>query len=480
MIGSAPLRFDLAARDSGIADGGIGVMRLLMERIGLARTIDERVHVLKAHLPYHESDHVLALAINVLCGGTRIEDLELRRRDVALLDALGAKALPDPTTSGDFCRRFKPADIDALMGAINEVRRRVWSTQPAEFFDCAYLDVDGSIVETYGECKAGMDVAYDGRWGFHPLLVSLANTGEPLFLVNRPGNRPSHEGAAARIDQAVALLREAGYRRVVCRGDTDFEQTKFLDHWDDAGVEFIFGTDARKGVVLTADGLPESSWTLLERAERAPIRTAPRAKRPRVKQAIVEQRGFKCLELIEEHVAEFPIHPVACKRPYRCVVVRKTIDVKQGQAVLYPEVRYFFYITNRYDLSAHDVVFAANDRCNQEKLIEQLKNGVPALTAPLDDLDSNWAYSVIASLAWSLKAWFALLLPCNSRWRAQHEPQRRALLSMSFRTFLNKIVRIPALIVKSARSIWYRFVAWTDSIPMLFRAAHHLQTVRLE
>ncbi|MBL8766929.1 MAG: IS1380 family transposase [Planctomycetes bacterium] len=480
MIGSAPVRYELASRDRGIAAGGIGVLRLLIERIGLARTIDRRVHVLKAHLPYHESDHVLALAFNILCGGTRIEDLELRRRDEALLDALGAKALPDPTTAGDFCRRFKPADIEDLMGAANEVRRLVWKQQPADFFECAYLDVDGSIVETYGECKSGMNISYDGRWGFHPLLVSLANTAEPLFIVNRPGNRPSHEGAAVRIDEAVALLRDAGFRRIVCRGDTDFEQTKFLDHWDDGGVEFVFGTDAREGVVMKADGLPASAWTLLDRSEHATSRAGTRAKRPRVKRAIVEQRGFKCLELIEEHVAEFPIQPLACKRPYRCVVVRKTIDVKQGQAVLYPEVRYFFFITNRHDLSARDVVLTANDRCNQEKLIEQLKNGVPALTAPLDALDSNWAYSVIVSLAWSLKAWLALLLPHSARWRPRHEAQRRALLTMSFRTFLNEIVRIPALIVRSARAIWYRFVAWTETIPWLFRAARHLQTVRLE
>ncbi|MBK6940530.1 MAG: IS1380 family transposase [Planctomycetes bacterium] len=480
MIGSAPLRYEMAARDCGIAEGGIGVMRALIESTGLARAIDERVHVLKAHLPYHESDHVLALAINVLCGGTCIEDLELRRRDEVLLDALGAKALPDPTTAGDFCRRFKPKDVAELMDVLNGVRCRVWRTQPTEFFDCAYLDVDGSIVETYGECKDGMDVTYDGRWGFHPLLVSLANTAEPLFLVNRPGNRPSHEGAAAYIDQAVALLRSAGFRRIVCRGDTDFEQTKFLDHWDDDGVEFIFGTDARAGVVMAADRLPESSWTLLERSERAPIRTAPRAKRSRVKDSIVEQRGYKTLVLAREHVAEFPIQPRACARPYRCVVVRKTIDVKQGQAVLYPEIRYFFYITNRHDLSQQDVVLMANDRCNQEKLIEQLKNGVPALTAPLDDLDSNWAYSIIAALAWSLKAWLALLLPCNPRWHARHESQRRELLSMSFRTFLNQVIRIPVLIVRSARRIWYRFIAWRDSIPMLFRAVNHLQTVRLE
>ena len=61
-----------------------------------------------------------------------------------------------------------------------------------------------------------MDIAYDGTWGYHPLVISLANTGEVLSLVNRPGNRPSHEGAAEQVDLAILLCREAGFRRICC------------------------------------------------------------------------------------------------------------------------------------------------------------------------------------------------------------------------------------------------------------------------
>jgi hypothetical protein len=165
----------------------------------------------KIHLPYHESDHVLNLAYNALCDGQCLEDLERRRQDEAYLNALGAARIPDPTTAGDFCRRFGPQHLAALHQAFDAVRRKVWARQPAEFFREAQLDVDGTIVATDGECKGGMDISYKGEWGYHPLVVSLANTGEVLRVVNRPGNRPSHEGAAAQGQRALLrALRKIG------------------------------------------------------------------------------------------------------------------------------------------------------------------------------------------------------------------------------------------------------------------------------
>jgi len=117
---------------------------------------------------------VLGLAYNVLCGGTCLEDIEQRRQDDVYLDALGAQRIPDPTTAGDFCRRFDERAIEALQTAINETRLRVWRAQPAALFDEAFIDADGTLAETTGHCKERMDISYDGTWGYHPLVVSLA------------------------------------------------------------------------------------------------------------------------------------------------------------------------------------------------------------------------------------------------------------------------------------------------------------------
>src|SRR6478609_6796147 len=244
MMTATNIHYQRADRVRGLSAGGIGAILLMAQKIELDKEIDRTLHLLKRHLPYHESDHVLNIAYNILAGGKRIEHLELRRNDDVYLNALGAQRVPDPTTAGDFCRRFGLGDVLDLMDAINRARLRVWARQPAAFFDRATIDVDGTLVATDAECKQGVDIAYDGTWGYHPLVVSLANTHEPLFLVNRSGNRPSHEQAHVFVDRTITLCRRAGFRRICLRGDTDFSQTEHLDRWDDAGdVRFLFGID---------------------------------------------------------------------------------------------------------------------------------------------------------------------------------------------------------------------------------------------
>jgi Transposase DDE domain group 1 len=244
-------------------------MLLLARKTGLITGIDHNLHLLKVHLPYHESDHVLNIALNILAGGQRIEQIELRRNDEVFLNALGAQRIPDPTTAGDFCRRFSEADVITLMDIINEARLRVWSQQPSAFFDQAILDADGTLVATDAECKQGVDIAYNGTWGYHPLVIALANTAEPLYVVNRSGNRPSHEQADVYFDKAIALCRQAGFRRILLRGDTDFSQTEHRDRWDSAGdIGFLFGIDAHPKLTALADALPAQEYSFLERPPR--------------------------------------------------------------------------------------------------------------------------------------------------------------------------------------------------------------------
>ena len=195
MFSGTNIHFEMAEKIQAMGCGGIGAIHVLAQRIGLVDLLNEKVQVLKRHLPYHESDHVLNLAYNIMAGGERLEDIELRRQDECFLNGLGAQRIPDPTTAGDFTRRFEPEDILSLMEAINEARQRVWRKQPKKLLSRAILDIDGTIAPTLGQCKAGMDISYKGIWGYAPLIVSLANTKEVLFLVNRPGNAPSHDGA---------------------------------------------------------------------------------------------------------------------------------------------------------------------------------------------------------------------------------------------------------------------------------------------
>ena len=481
MFTARNIHYELADRTRGLASGGIGAMHLLARKTGLIEAIDRRLHLLKVHLPYHESDHVLNIAYNILSGGKCLEDIELRRNDEVYLDALGAQRIPDPTTAGDFCRRFDKDDVDILMNTINDVRVKVWQQQPESFFEEAIIDGDGTMAPTTGQCKQGMDINYKGEWGYHPLLISLANTGEPLYLVNRRGSRPSHEGAAVRFDQSIALCKRAGFKKVLLRGDTDFTQTKELDRWDEEGVRFVFGIDAMANLVGIAESLENKAWHHLKRPPKYEVKTVPRPRPTNVKERIVRQREFKNIRLKSEDVAEFSYCPTACEKSYRVVVVRKNLSVEKGEQVLFDDIRYFFYITNDRRTPADEVVFLANDRCNQENLIEQLKNGARAMQMPVDNLISNWAYMVMASLAWALKAWFALLLPQTGRWASRRKTEKQSVLKMEFRKFLNAFMRVPCQVVRSGGRVVYRLLAWNQWQPVFLRgidALHALSTMR--
>lgn len=478
MLAAKNITYELAGRTRAVGCGGIGAVHLLVRHVGLPQLLDGHVHLLKRHLPYHESDHVLTLAYNILAGGTCIEDLERLRTDEAVLDALGAACIPDPTTAGDFCRRFEnDASILTLMETINEARLRVWRQQDKSFFERAILDADGTIAPTYGQCKGGMNISYDGQWGYHPLVISLANTKEPLYLVNRPGNRPSHEQADDYLDKAAALCRRAGFKHILLRGDTDFMQTWKLDGWDQAGdITFIFGADARKEMVAKAEALPPAAWRRLAREAKYDVATQPRTRPANVKQQVVKDKRFKNFVLQWEDVAEFEHRPDLCQKPYRMIALRKKISVEKGQEKLFEEYRYFFYITNDRGSAAEEIVFSANDRCDQENLIEQLKNPVGSMNNPLDNLHSNWAYMVMAALAWTLKAWCGLLLPVTpGRWETAHREQRRSILRMEFKRFAAGLIRLPCQILKTGRRIVYRLLSWNPWTNTLLRLAEAMR-----
>ena len=460
MMGSGRLHYEVAAQPEVMSYGGIGAIHRLVTKLGLAKTIDASLKLLKVHLPYHESDHVLNLAYNVLCGGTRLEDIERLRHDTAYMNALGAKLIPDPTTAGDFTRRFDEQDVVRLMECINAVRPSLWRGRAQEVLNpVAYIDVDGTIAPTTGAKKAGMALSYKGIWGYAPLLVSLANTKEVLYLVNRPGNANSHVGAAPWIDAAIDLV-QPHTERICVRGDTDFSLTAHFDAWAQR-ADFIFGMDCNRALRSRAEALQEGAWQRLQRPAHQP-QTGQRRQRYQEdeKQRIVEERGFFNLALNFEDVAEFDYRPGKCKRPYRVVALRKNISQMQGELTLFDDIRYFFYITTRTDLTAPEVVLCANQRCDQENVIEQLKNGVHAMRMPLYDLVSNWAYMVIAALAWNLKSWFALMM--------HRQADRRHYIAMEFRSFLQQIILIPCQVVRRSRRTILRILSYQPALQRHF------------
>jgi len=445
----------MSSRVEAINCGGIGAFHALVQRLGLPDEIDKSLHLLKVHLPYHESDHVLNIAYNVLVGGQRLEDIEYQRQDATFLNALDASRLPDPTTAGDFTRRFDEADIETLMECINRSRTKLWRTRGHDLLkEEALIDIDGTLAPTTGWHKQGIGLSYNGVWGYHPLVVSLANTKEILFLENRPANAPSHKGAEKWIDAAIDLVGPFT-KRVCLRGDTDFALTRHFDSWSER-ADLVFGMDAYPGLVERENTIKPGDCQPLNRKAKYEVQTQTRLKSENVRAQIVKDKKLKNIRLESEHVAEIAYTPGRAKKAYRLIMLKKNLSIAKGEAVLFDDIRYFFYITTRRDLTAAEVVALANGRCDQENVIEQLKNGVNAMRMPVDNLLSNWAYMVMAALAWNIKAWFALTVRRRER--------RTQLLNMEFKKFLKNLIWLPTQILKHGRRTIYRILnhnSWT-------------------
>ena len=483
VIGYNNIGYEKSEKIQATNYGGVGLVVELLELTRLPELINENVGLIHQPKPYYDSDHVFSMVCNIITGGQTLFEINQKRLDAAFLKALGANRLPHSTTAGDYLARFEIAD-DALrlMESINEGRKKVWNKLPAtssgKKFERANIDIDGTIAATWAECKQGIGFSYKGIWGYAPLLFSLANTRELLFIVNRPGNARYSCDDSHWADKAVELVRPYS-ERVCLRGDSEFPLTRRFDEWTEKGIEFVFCYRSCKSLLEMADDLPEEAWAKLKRKTPEPT-SATRAKPENVKEKIVREKQYKNLKLLEEHVSEFEYQPTCCKKAYRMVVLRKKIQVSEVRDGLFGEeveIRYFFYITNRIDLIAEEVVFESNKRCNQENLIEQMKNGVNAMKMPTSNLYSNWAYMIIASLAWNFKTWLALLTPENLK-GPDGCKARQKLLRMEYRQFFHSFILLPCQIVKKGRKLVFRLLAensWSAVFLELFNKLRKLK-----
>ena len=396
--------YDVSSRMGGVSSGSLGLIVQLVKRLRVAERIDERVRVLKRHLPYRESDHVLNLIYNVMSGGVCLQDVKSRREDVSYLESVGARKIPAPSTEGDFLRRFKQEDVLALQEAFNESRLQVWQSQAAEMGKRATIDVDGTTAETTGCCKEGMDLNYKGQWGYGPLVVSLAETNEVLYTFNRPASRPSHEGAVAWIDRAVELVRRGGFEQVRLRGDTDFSLTRNFDRWSEEGVEFVFGIEANRSFVREANKIGEAQWQKLERKRK--VVNSSRQRPENVKQKVVRERGYKNLNLLSEHVTEIEYRPARGHLPNDHPAQARSKRVKSGCSAALSVLCHGRAGRRTVDtivLEQRALQSGKRDRAAQERRSGSAHAGrYPG---------RNWTYLVIAAQAWNLKVWLGLLLP---------------------------------------------------------------------
>ncbi len=413
--------------------GGLALAHALAMRLQLDRDLNRALTLLRWHLPYFESDHLLTHVYNQYVGGRCIEDIANLQYSDTVKQLLGTVRIPDPSTAGDFLRRFHEPHLAAVQAVIDAARERVWRKLPRRRRQVATLDLDSTVREVYGECKQGADFSYNGQWSYHPLLITLAETREPLRTINRPGNAASAAGAAAALQEVLPLVKRH-FGRVYVRGDSKFYQRGVLGACEQYHAYFATVMHGYAVLQEKAENLPETAWRpfsapTAERAARCGAPRLRRRKRARHRRRIAREREYKTLATTDQWVAEFnytiPRHGKdqdcgLAGRTYRVAVKRQRVEESQGQKHLRTEYRYRFVITNipPRAMDAAEVLCFAYGRCDQENFIEQFKNGIAALRMPTGELLANSAFLLAGQLAWCLRAWLALLaLPKETtRW----------------------------------------------------------------
>ena len=309
MMTASNIHYEIAEKARAIAPGGIGALHLLAQGLGLVYDIDEGLHLLKRHLPYHESDHVLNIAYNLLAGGSGLEHLEVRRNDEVYLDAFGAQRIPDPTTAGDFCRRFTEGDVEQLMDIFNETRLRAWKGQPDAFFDEAFIDADGTLAPSDGRLQTRGGYLVQGGVGLPPaggLAGQHRRAACTWSTAAATGPRTSTPTPTSTRPPPCADGRGSAEDHVPGRHRFHPDQAR-LDRWDHDGVRFLFGIDAMVNLKGLGRAAPRP-WRTAGWRGRTGTRSRRHPARPgsATGSRIVSERQFDTLKLIGEEVAEFP------------------------------------------------------------------------------------------------------------------------------------------------------------------------------
>lgn len=466
------LHLDTDARGEVTHYGGLVLAQQFMRRFGVAQRLDQRLRLFTRHAPYYESDHVLALTYTLYADGTCLEDQGALQGSEAVRRLVGACRIPDPTTAGDFLRRFKSAeDVERLSAVIDEVQEEAWSKLPRRVrrqrrqHELALVDLDGHIKPLYGEHKEGADFSYDGRWSYQPLVVSLAGSGECLRVVNQPGSARSSDAAAGAL-RAVLPWVKRHFRNAIVRGDTDFDRANVLQAAIDSAAYFAIGGRVYANRAALAQALPESAWVAFIPRARRHQSTGParQGHTPNHREHKAEQRRFRRLRTIGQWVAEIAYQPSGLDSPCRMIVRRIRIEEQDGQGALFESFRYRLVLTNLpRSYSAREIVDLTYQRCDQENVIEQFGAGIAGWRMPVAEFMGNSAWLQIARLAWNLGKWIAqLALPAEVvRWE--------------WKRFRRHFVYIAAKVLKTGRRLMVHLTGSHRYLPEILAAHARLQ-----
>lgn len=441
------LQFSSEASDT-TPYGGLALAANLVRSLGIAKDLNRDLSLLASHRPFHESDHVLTHVYNLYAGGTCIEDIADLQTSEPVRRILGADRVPDPTTAGDFLRRFDAESLKSLDRVIDQAQEKVWKRRYGKRKAArAIVDLDSCVRPVYGDQKEGTDFTYKGSFGYHPLVISLADTMECLRLVNRSGNTASADGSETHLRELFPMLGRR-FREVIVRGDSAFAKQAIFDACEEAGHSFAIVSPQQQNFASLFEALPGEAWKPYRQRKKNRVPACKRRKRGRNRRKErARARNKRDLQLKKQWIAEIPYRPDRSKRTYRLIARYQEID-EHEQGHLFMLTRFRFILSNLpSSVSAEKVMDLTYQRCDQENLIEQLQSGVTAMRMPTGGMLSNAAFMTCARLAHNLKPWLAqTALP-------------RETMRWEWKRFRRAFVYCAARVVHASRQTHVRFAS---------------------
>lgn len=409
--------------------GGLALAASLVRSLGMAKDLNRNLSLLASHRPFHESDHVLTHVYNLYAGGACIEDIADLQTSEPIRRMLGTDRIPDPTTAGDFLRRFDADALRSLDRVIDQAQEKVWKRRYGKKkAERAIVDLDSCVRPVYGDQKEGTDFTYKGSFGYHPLVISLAGTLECLRLVNRSGNEASATGSENHLRELFPML-DRHFKQVIVRGDSAFAKQTIFDACEEAGHSFAMVSPQQQNFASLFEALSGEAWKPYRQREKNEDHPCKRRKRGRNRRRErARTRNKRDLQLTKQWIAEIPYRPERSDRTYRLIARYQEIE-EHEQGHLFMLTRFRFVLSNLPpSVSAEEVVDLTYQRCDQENLIEQLQSGVAGMRMPTGGMLSNAAFLTCARLAHNLKPWLAQLALPQETMRWEWKRFRRAFV----------------------------------------------------
>ena len=390
-----------------VSDAGIVLVATLAGRLGIEGLVGRFVR-LRRDRPGAENAgrKVMALIYAMLLGADSIDDCALLRagRTRRLLGGW----LPAPSTLGTFLRAFTFGHVRQLDRLLAESLTRAWRAGAGPGDGRLVLDVDSFIGEVHGYKKQGVGFGYTKKRGYHPMLASRADTGEVLHVRLRKGQAASPRGVLRFADELIARVERAGSSGVkLLRADSAFWNKKLIARLQQAGWQYSISVRLQFWVKDAINLIPETDWTTLA--------AYPEDGEAQIAQTMIGQQRL---------------------------VVRRTRLVG-AQAELWPDWRYFAFLTNRTE--ALELVEAEHrQHAVVELTIRDLKDQALA-HFPSGQFNANSAWTVIAAIAHNLTRWTSVIGLPGQTVRAA-------------RTLRRRLLNIPGRLTRTARQ-------WTLHLP---------------